>query len=337
MWNLPISGYYFDGKNARKYYVTVFLENGVLIVNGDVHFRILLEELTISEEFHHGARKIKLPDGAYIEVVDKIPFADMLTKEGHRNSLPVFLHKYWHTVFLVSCLVGLILFFGSTIGLPWVSKQVVRILPEKVDQSLGKSTLTVLDNTYFDKSTLSLEAQNKIIQQFQKLTLLKQDIPKYNILFRRSKIGPNAFALPSGDIILTDEIVNLIIDNPTSVMGVLAHELGHVHERHAVGRMIEDATLGAVAVALFGDASGLLTIFPAAFVKMKYSRDLEKEADQYAIALFKLNQLDLASLAYVFEKLSEKERTGKKEESSYWDSHPSSKERIQFILDARVK
>jgi Zn-dependent protease with chaperone function len=234
-------------------------------------------------------------------------------------------------------LIGLILFFGTTIGLPWVSKQVVKILPEELDQSLGKSTLTVLDNTYLAKTTLSLEEQTKIIQKFQQLTLVKQDIPKYNILFRRSKIGPNAFALPSGDIILTDEIVNLIIDNPTSVMGVLAHELGHVHERHAMRQMIESATLGAVATALFGDVSGVLAVFPAAFVKMKYSRDMEKEADQYAIVLFKMNRLDLASLAYVFEKLGEKEREAKKEESSYWDSHPSSKERVQTILDARVK
>lgn len=48
------------------------------------------------------------------------------------------------------------------------------------------------------------------------------------------QIGANAFALPDGTLVVTDELVELAGDNDDEVLAVLAHELGHIHERHGL-------------------------------------------------------------------------------------------------------
>ena len=53
------------------------------------------------------------------------------------------------------------------------------------------------------------------------------------LLFRDGgKFGANAFALPSGKIIVTDQLASLL--NDEQIVGVLAHELGHVVYRHGM-------------------------------------------------------------------------------------------------------
>src|SRR2546430_17108618 len=56
--------------------------------------------------------------------------------------------------------------------------------------------------------------------------------------FRQSFIGANAFALPSGIIVETDDLVRLSRSDG-EVLGVLAHELGHVKHRHTMRRLLE--------------------------------------------------------------------------------------------------
>ncbi|MFY0104218.1 M48 family metallopeptidase, partial [Acinetobacter baumannii] len=87
------------------------------------------------------------------------------------------------------------------------------------------------------------------------------------------------------------------------LMGVLAHELGHVHRRHLMRRLIQSSAIAATATLLFGDVSAVLANIPTVLLDLKYSRDIEREADDYAIAMFKANGLPRQKLALVFEKL----------------------------------
>jgi Zn-dependent protease with chaperone function len=181
----------------------------------------------------------------------------------------------------------------------------------------------------FLPSELSEKRRAAIVDGFKRLSPPKAGVPAYEIVFRKSKIGPNAFALPSGQIVLTDEIVNLMNDD-VAVMGILAHELGHLHERHLMRRVIQGSAIGAVATVLFGDVSAVVANVPTLLVDMKYSRDAERDADDYAIALFKANRMDLSNLARVFEKLGEKSDNP----MPYISSHPASSERIARIRAA---
>ena len=116
-----------------------------------------------------------------------------------------------------------------------------------VEQALGTRVLAELDQKMFAASTLSQDEQQRIAAQFARLAAAAEGAPQYRLLFRKSRIGPNALALPSGQIVLTDELVRLMGDDDEALMGVLAHELGHLQRRHLMRRLA--AALPRIAVA----------------------------------------------------------------------------------------
>jgi predicted Zn-dependent protease len=88
------------------------------------------------------------------------------------------------------------------------------------------------------------------------------------------------------------------------------------------------------AALLFGDISSLLTTAPAALLDMKYSRDAERDADDYAIALMKRNGIPLEHLVLVFERLDKLEQEHGGQAAAYLSSHPAGAERIARVRAA---
>ncbi|MBW6497519.1 MAG: M48 family metalloprotease [Bacteroidales bacterium] len=97
----------------------------------------------------------------------------------------------------------------------------------------------------------------------------------------------NAFAVPGGYIYLTRGILTHF-NNEAELIGVLAHEMGHITARHTVSRQAKQ-TLGQLAVIggmiaseefrQYGEAAmaGMQLIF------LKFSRDDEREADRLGV------------------------------------------------------
>lgn len=148
------------------------------------------------------------------------------------------------------------------------------------------------------------------------------------MVFRKSRIGPNAFALPSGDIVLTDEMVALLGDDG-AVMATLAHELGHLHGRHLTRRLVQGSIVAAAGMVLYGDASSLVAGLPALALDLRHSRDAEREADDYAVALLERNGLPLAHLERVFAALHGLEKEARV--PAYLSSHPDTAERLARV------
>src|SRR5262249_21469623 len=161
------------------------------------------------------------------------------------------------------------------------------------------------------------------------------DARTYRIEFRRSRIGPNALAFPGGVIVMTDELVALA-PSDEAVLGVLAHELGHLEGRHLLRRLITSTVTGAVTTLLTGDAGGIATARPAALADLSSSRDMEREADEYAIERLHEAGLPLAPLADLLEKMEAEraERTKSATKGSvrlegYLSTHPDTAERVR--------
>jgi predicted Zn-dependent protease len=64
---------------------------------------------------------------------------------------------------------------------------------------------------------------------------------------------------------------------------VLAHELGHVSQRHAFRQSIQGMLSGLILAAATGDVSSLASGLPAVLIEMHYSRGHETEADLFAL------------------------------------------------------
>jgi hypothetical protein len=82
----------------------------------------------------------------------------------------------------------------------------------------------------------------------------------------------NAFALPGGDIVFTQAILDEWVNNEAQLATILAHEIAHVDERHPVALIQYIKALG-------GDSSSLGQQMAMFIAKLPYSSALEGEAD----------------------------------------------------------
>ena len=97
-------------------------------------------------------------------------------------------------------------------------------------------------------------------------------------------MGANAFALPSGLIIMTDDLVRLAEDD-RELGAVLLHEMAHVERRHGVRALLQHAGVFLIVSTLAGDLTAITSLagaLPTMLVESGYSRDFEREADRDA-------------------------------------------------------
>jgi Zn-dependent protease with chaperone function len=329
---MKIPAIYFDGRTSRRHAVELAVQDGIAVVEGDVQRTCPLGELRVSERARHAARKVTFPDGAYLEVIDTAGFNALLAATGHRDSLVVRMQQSWRATLLAAVATVALVAAGYRYGLPAAADIVAKALPESVERAIGRGALDVLDQHLLMPTALPPERRAGLIARFRALVPPREGAPAYEIVFRKSRIGPNAFALPSGQIVLTDEIVTLMNDDD-AIAAVLAHELGHLHERHLLRRVVQSSAAGAAAALLFGDVSSVVAGLPVLLVDQKYSRDAEREADDYALAMLKANGIPARALAAAFEKLAAQGTAKGPSMPPYLSSHPPAAERIDRILN----
>ena len=162
--------------------------------------------------------------------------------------------------------------------------------------------------------------------------------PDYDldIIFRKGRgIGPNAFALPDGTIIFTDEMVNLA-EHDQELSAVLAHEIGHVVRRHGMRSIVQDSLLGFAILAITGDITGSSELFiglPVLLTELAYSREFEREADAYALAYMQNHDIDRQHFANLMRRVEKRsgagDDDGKKKWVNYLSTHPMTEERLE--------
>lgn len=194
-----------------------------------------------------------------------------------------------------------------------------------------------LDETVFSETQLPAERRNAIAEGFGKMAALTPKgmaapatEPAYTLNFRKGGIiGPNAFALPDGNIVLTDELVELTSDDQM-VLGVLAHEIGHVDRDHSLRQLYRAAGATALIMLIAGDiGSGTedVLVQGSALVSLSHTRAAEIEADRYSVELMHKAGNDPAAIARFFELL--RDRLGDTSGDDFFSTHPATPERIE--------
>jgi Zn-dependent protease with chaperone function len=298
-----IDALYFDGSSTARHIVVVAMKKRVVGVRGVGGFERVerLSRLDVSEHLLHAPRILRFPDGAFLEITD--PQLDaLLHKNGYRDPWVVRWQQNWPMSLVALIVLIATLIAGYQWGLPWAADRVARHLPAAVEAKIGDGELKLLDGDWFGPSKLDPVQRERLKRLFSELQQPRGEHTVYRIEFRDSMIGVNAFALPNGVIVMTDQLVEAA-GSDQAVLGVLCHELGHLQRRHSLRHMLQTLGAGAVMNVMFGDVSAVLTALPTFLVDMKYSRDFEREADQYAIDMMQENGLPLSPMADLFEKM----------------------------------
>jgi Zn-dependent protease with chaperone function len=335
---------YFDGVTAKAQTVTLRLVGGDLVLAGEgINRSIRAADVQWPERTRHGIRVAHFADGGSVQCADAAAWDAWRQQGGQRDSWVVKAQQSWRGV-LVSVLLLVVL--GAAVytwGLPWAARAVVAVTPHSADAALGQASLSAIDDSLMQPSKLSIEEQTRLREAFVKALSAQPagSVPAWQLVFRKSRIGPNAFALPGGTMVMTDEMVELVGGDDKVITAVLAHELGHVRHRHGLRMLVQATVLAGVTSVVLGDFSTLLAGVPLLLGQASYSRDAEKEADAEAVRILKAAGISPEVMVTLFEKLEAKNKPDKEAapgQSSWlgiaFASHPSDADRIAYFRQA---
>lgn len=334
-------GAYFDGRSGVRHRVFLYPAQDAVWLRGDgVERREPLAEVEISERLGSAPCLIRFRDGALCQVEEGAELDAWLKAIGHRERTMSRLQRSTGLAIAALLVTLLTAYSGYRWGLPWIALQLAERMPSEVGETLTQQTIAWLDRGLAKPSTLKAARRQKLEQLCARLQ--KADgagAGHARLLFRSApRLGPNAFALPDGSILMLDEMVNFTQDDQ-EIAGVIAHELGHVRARHALRAMAQGTLLGAVTAWWLGDFSPLIASAPVALLNARYSQAFETEADGYAIQLMQRTGMAPGRLGDLLERLEVwRQKKGKDDDgvlSSYLSSHPPSEARVRMLKGLR--
>ena len=306
---------YFNGLSSRAKPVLVRLLDDSKQIAFEAYGETLsfnLQDLIIQAKLGAAKRMVDLPNGGTLEALDLSELeAAMPSKTNAFWALVHYLenHLGWVLATLVMTIFAGGLFLQY--GVPILAEYVAKATPPEMEAKLGEQVLKGLDHQmgYFTPSKTEPARQASIAAALNQLCSAIHDCPHYQLEFRAGgQIGANAFALPGGIMIVTDEIVTLA-KNDTEIVAVLAHELGHVKQRHALRQSLQSVLSGLILAAATGDVSSLASSLPAVLMQMRYSREHEIEADMFALNALQKACLPPRAFADILQRLEHQIQT----------------------------
>ncbi|MGD8369266.1 MAG: M48 family metallopeptidase, partial [Desulfobacterales bacterium] len=279
-------------------------------------------------------RYLYCPGGEKFETEDNEAVDRLLKRLRKRSALDLVHLLESKKRYVLLSLAVMVLFIAATVryGVPAAAELIAFRLPGKVTDIAADQTLSALDRSIFQPTGLDPATRARLDRHFAPLLEQHRDYG-IKVLFRKGeRVGPNAFALPDGRIIFTDQMVEMA-ENDDELLSVLAHEAGHVVYRHGMRRVIQGSLLAFAMIAVTGDASGTSELFygmPVMLTELAYSRQFEREADRYALAYLRAQGISTAHFARLMRRIDrwqEKHRGDRL--PSYLSTHPETAERLR--------
>ncbi len=352
---MQLKGDYFEVNKSQRHDALLLAstDNRIIVKSVQVTAQTELQNtainnIEISPRLADTPRTFTFPDGSLFETTQNNEIDQYLKVNKSANSL-----GWIHTlesklvyVLLSLALVSLFSWGFIKYGVPGIADVTAKVLPVEVNQYLGKGTLTLLDKSYFAASELSVKRQLELTSKFNRYANEYEELD-INVIFRHGgEIGANAFALPDGHIVFTDEMVELAEDDQ-ELIAIFGHEIGHLERRHLLRRVIQDSLLASLVVLITGDisyASSVVIALPVLLLELSYSRNFEEEADRFSLQFLNTHDIPRHYFADIMLRMSQqadkkdkpKEPKGSNVESGftkYLSTHPVTEERIKPFLN----
>ncbi|WP_246617418.1 M48 family metallopeptidase [Rhizobium populisoli] len=303
--------------------------------DGQVFAFAVLGRVEFSQRVGSIPRRVTFPDGSVFETRDNDAVdAYLRARHGVRSGIIHRLEEFHPRLIVFTIAVILLGMSIYRYALPALVEVAVLVTPPFVPEMIGSGTLASLDRTVLKPSELPEAQQRKFAEGFSKLAARsKGGEAAYKLNFRDGGvIGPNAFALPDGNLILTDDLVKLAGSDEEMVLGVLGHEIAHVEGEHSLRQLYRAAGVAGLVMLIAGDVgSGVEDILTqgGTLLALSYSRSAEAEADRRSVELMNAGGYDPAALARFFAILEDK--LGDHGKTNMLSSHPGTPERQQDI------
>ena len=327
---IEFAGEYYDGKTSRLYPAIITVYETILTLKcADFSLDIPLSNVTIDPTVGSARTVIHLSDNAEIHSSDRdaIRRLEITLKPATPENLARHLEN--RLLYAAGALILTVAIIASLLrwGLPALAQHAATVFPTDTEATIGAETLETLDELYLNPTTLTVHRQKELLEHL-KLMCTTQECPPFELLFRNSTtIGANAFALPGNKLIITDQLIDKA-KHDEEIMAVLAHELGHVKQKHIVRMMLQSIGSGVILVMVTGDISNysdLAAGIPAILLQQGYSRDMEDEADTFALETLLKAHIPPHRFSDILIRIDPDTNTS----STLFSSHPDTKERVK--------
>ncbi len=317
------------------------------VVSGDATLRIetidgalLIEapgkRVRISSRLAHVARRFEFRDGARFETDDNDGADEIVAALRGRTSIIHRIERSWRwiaaSVVAAAALAYVFVEYGIPVAALWLAERT----PHRLAVIVSDQTMQFFDSLQLSASRLPPGERQHAATLFRRVALHEPNgLAAYQLLFRRGGfVGANAFALPDGRVVITDELWQLA-KNDEEVEGVFAHEMAHVNHAHGLQRVYQASLIPAALALLTGDPSQFsqaATVLPGILIQSAYSRAFEQEADDDAAATLKRMGASPRHLAELLERL-EARHCGKTGCGPSWiGTHPDTASRAARLL-----
>jgi len=333
---MQLHGDWYQSGQSQRLAVTAEIDDSGNVLIRSIEQGVLasasIKSLDFSDRLGNIPRSLTFADGSRFETTEN-DLVDQIQMQHMGRNASTWVHRLeasWSAALLALAITVGIVYAFVQFGLPPIAARVASKVPLEMETSIGEQGMQFADQAILEDSELSLARREAISEQFFAMLESIESRYEYRLYFRRG-VGPNAFALPGGFVVMTDELVELS-ENDDEILAVLAHEIGHVEEQHGLRILIQNSAATAIVVTATGDVSGvagLAASIPAMMMKSKNSRIAEADADRFAVDLFEKSGRDATALADILERLYES--FGGPDKASYIDSHPGILERVGAI------
>jgi predicted Zn-dependent protease len=324
------SATYFNGRDAASQDATIqLLGDSVEVRIGSRRFTCDRENTDLVPPVGSGPWVLQLADGSSLQIADDRlgrAIAEQLGTIGFVDRL----ERSWKWALLTLLVAAAGAWAILTFGVPEAAERIALAVPPELDRQLGDESIAVLDRAVFEASELSIDDRSHVRSLFEDIRDDYPDAHYYRIEFRSSPaIGANAFAVPGGLVVMTDEMVELA-ETDAELVAVLAHEIGHLHERHGLRILLQNSISAIVIAGLTGDLANITALsatIPTLLMQAKYSRDFERGADAFAFDYMDRHGLDPGVLSELLRRVEKEAAMGESALEPWFSSHPMSEDR----------
>ena len=333
---MSCSVHYLDGRSSKSHEARlIILDDEVRVEDSSGHCleTAMLANLRLSPPLGNQDRFLKFAGGARCQINDPDTIARLHQALHSSPGLDMVhvLESSWRMVLLSSVVLTLFIWGFISFGIPTLAHYIAMAVPASIMDSLSDKTITILDKRFLADSTLPAETRLEVQALFSTVCQDFGEEARCEVLFRKGgeEIGANAFALPSGQIIVTDEFIAMA-ESRQEISGVLAHEMAHVRKRHSIRHALQHTGVFLMISTLVGDIgsiSSMATTLPMLLVESGYSRKFEEEADRIACLYF----LEQGKTTQPFQDILTRITKDEPAPNTVFSSHPETSRRVELM------
>ena len=224
----------------------------------------------------------------------------------------------------IGTFLAIVLLVGF-VSFPYFSGLVAPLVPQRIEDVVGAEMVKEVES---EGSFCVAEEGTEALEGLVKRLAAQAPERSFRVYVSDQEVL-NAFAAPGGNIVIFQSIIAQA-DGPDEVAGVLAHEMGHIVERHPTEGLVE-----AVGYVIFGaltPGSADTKQVAKSLLTNHHSREDELDADRAGVELLNAAGLDSRGLVSFFEKL-QAAGNDVPGAAGFLSTHPSGDTRTQAIQD----